>query len=262
MFACPLDDILLFCRREARDLRRRSAESHLHRRFVLAVCLETAGVVSVDGVPFLLKPGQAHLVFPQSYHHFQQLKQSSLLWFFVTFETKEAERLSILRQRTFGLSDIDLELFLQMVTRFNAGPGNGAGDGLSHDLSQLLCRWCVQESQDENSVRLTAPRKYAGLWQRLQVQIEKLAPEDLRVGPLAVKLSISERHLRQRFQEQFGVSLGVYLRNYRIRRSIGLLASSDLSLAEIADRCGYRSSASFHRAFRKHTGVGPAEFRN
>jgi AraC-like DNA-binding protein len=120
---------------------------------------------------------------------------------------------------------------------------------------------CERAGREEPVTRAFSPRRLTGLWERLQAQLEELPPEHLRIGPLAKKLRISERHLRQKFQEQFGVSLGSYLRNYRIHRAIGLLMSSDLSLGEIADRCGYQSSASFHRAFRSHTGVAPSQFR-
>ena len=258
---CVPDNILLFARRDASDLQRRSAESHLHRRFVLGVCLETAGTVTVDGVPFSLRPGHALLVFPQSYHHFSSLEQRSLLWLMVTFETTEPERLAALRQRTLELEDADLENLLGLVSRSSEGRRRGRGDALSIGLSQLLCRFCERAEREEPVTRGLSPRRLTGLWDRLQVQLEGLAPEDLRIAPLAARLRISERHLRQRFQEQFGVSLGSYLRNYRIHRAIGLLMSSDLSLGEVADRCGYQSSASFHRAFRSHTGVAPSQFR-
>lgn len=261
VYLCPVDDVLLFSRGEARDLQRRSAESHLHKRFVVVVCLKSAGTVSVDGVPFALRPGQAHLVFPQSYHHFLDLAHPSILWLLITFETNEPERLAILRQRTLDLDELDLENFEKMATLFNKGPDQGRGDVLCATVSRMLGRWCLQARSRERGVPVSPARKYAGLWQRMQVQLEKLPPEDLRVGPLAAKLVISERHLRQKFQEQFAVSIGAYLRNYRIRRAIGLLASSDLSMAEIADRCGYRSAASLHRAFLKHTGASPKEYR-
>ncbi len=67
--------------------------------------------------------------------------------------------------------------------------------------------------------------------------------------------------LREKFKTQFGVALGTYLRNYRIRRAIGLLTTSSLSLEEVADRCGYGSAASFHRAFQEITGTTPGQFR-
>jgi AraC-like DNA-binding protein len=258
---CVPDNILLFARRDAADLQRRSAESHLHRRFLLCVCLETAGTVTVDGVPFALDPGHAMLVFPQSYHHFSQVAQRSLLWLMVTFETTEPERLAVLRQRTLSLEDADLNDLSSLVSRFSGGDRRGRGDALSIGLTHLLCRLCERAGKEDPAARGLSPRRLTGLWDRLQVQLEGLAPEDLRIAPLAARLRISERHLRQKFKEQFGVSLGSYLRNYRIHRAIGLLMSSDLSLGEIADRCGYQSSASFHRAFRSHTGVAPSRFR-
>ena len=179
----------------------------------------------------------------------------------ITFETSEPERLSILRQRTFQLTKTDLDVLGEMVTTFNRGPDPARCDTLAGSVSALLARWARQERGKESGAPVSPGRKYAGLWQRMQVRLEQLPPEDLRVGPLAEKLGISERHLRQTFQEQFGVSMGAYLRNYRIRRAIGLLASTSLSLAEVSDRCGYRSTSSFHRAFIRHTGMRPAEFR-
>lgn len=134
-------------------------------------------------------------------------------------------------------------------------------DTLSAELAQLLCGWCRLAEIEGHPVSRPHPRKDGGRWHRFQIQLGQLQPDDLRIGPLSEKLSISERHLRQKFLEQFGLPLGTYLRNCRIRGAIGLLATTDLSITEIADRCGYRSSASFHRAFVSNTGAGPREFR-
>jgi len=259
---CSPDNILLFARRDAADLQRRSADSHLHRRFVLVVCLKTPGTVTSDGIPFPLRPGQALLVFPESYHHFSHLEERSLLWLFVTFETREPERLAALQRRTLALEDHDLASLSGLVSRFSTGETADRGDTLSIILSQILCRLCQRAMRQQGTPPIPPARRLAGLWERLQLQLESLPPEQLRIRPLAARLRISERYLRQKFRDQFGVSLGAYLRNYRIHRAIGLLMSSDLSLSEIAGRCGYQSSASFHRAFRQHTGVAPSRFRN
>lgn len=261
VYQAPIDEVLLFSRKQTKSLQRRSAESHLHRRFVCVVCLDGPGRVTVDGVPFELRPGQAHLVFPQSYHTFSQQARDEILWMMITFETREPEKLSMLRQRTLDLSEDDLERMGRMAELFNSGVHAGSSDSLCVGVSSMMARWCLRLRKQEKGVPVAPARRYAGLWQRMQNHLEELAPEELRVAPLSQKLSISERHLRQKFQEQFGVSIGAYLRNYRVRRAIGLLASTDLSQTEIADRCGYRSPASFHRAFIKHTGMKPAEFR-
>ena len=128
--ACSPDDVLLFSRIDSHELRRRSAESHLHRRFCLVNCLETAGTVSVDGVPFALEPGNAHLVFPQSYHQFLNLKDSRILWLMVTFETTEPERLAPLRQLTLKLNAEDHRDLGRMVSCFSDTTEGKRGDTL------------------------------------------------------------------------------------------------------------------------------------
>ena len=99
-----VNDVLLFTRQSESELRRRSAESHLHKRFVLVSCLETEGTLIVDGVPTPLKPGEAQLVFPQSYHYFTKLPKRNLSWLFITFESSEPGKLSLLRLQTRNLS--------------------------------------------------------------------------------------------------------------------------------------------------------------
>ena len=260
-YSCSPDDILVFSRLSAQDLRRRSAESHLHRRFVLVVCLETGGTLSMDGVPFELRPGQAHLVFPQSYHYFLDLAAPEIAWFMVTFESAEPQRLSPLRQRTVTLTHDDLAALHELVDLFSGNEREEQGDKLSITLSHLLSRLCQEAAAIQPSQDVSTPRAFTGLWKRLPEELEALPPEQLQVTPLAKRLRISERHLRAKFREEFGVSLGTYLRNYRLRRATGLLSTSTLSIAEIADRCGYQSAPAFHRAFQREIGQTPGEFR-
>ena len=46
------------------------------------------------------------------------------------------------------------------------------------------------------------------------------------------------------------------------RTIIHLLDSTDLTLAEIARRCGYGSDMALSLAFRRETGIPPGEYRN
>ena len=134
-------------------------------------CLETAGTVTVDGVPFSLRPGHSLLVFPQSYHHFSHLAERSLLWLMVTFETTEPERLAVLRQRTLQMERADLESLSQLVSRFSGGGQRGRGDALSIGLSGLLCRLCERAGQEEPVRQGLSPRRLTGLRDRLQAQL-------------------------------------------------------------------------------------------
>jgi len=65
----------------------------------------------------------------------------------------------------------------------------------------------------------------------------------------------------ERFTRVVGSPPIEYLRRWRLIKARALLASSGLDMAEIAERCGYRSVPSFSRRFKTAFGVGPGRFR-
>jgi AraC-like DNA-binding protein len=72
---------------------------------------------------------------------------------------------------------------------------------------------------------------------------------------------MSLRGFHLAFQEHLGQSPGSVLRTLRLEKAKELLALSDLSTIEIAQRCGYRSLNTFHAAFRNAVGLPPGRFR-
>ena len=45
------------------------------------------------------------------------------------------------------------------------------------------------------------------------------------------------------------------------RQAIEYLARPDMTLLDIADQLGFSEASTFHRAFKKWTGVAPGEYR-
>ena len=52
-----------------------------------------------------------------------------------------------------------------------------------------------------------------------------------------------------------------YLTAWRMQEATNLIADKKLSVAEIAERCGYDSEAAFRKGFKKVTGKTPGEVR-
>ena len=69
-------------------------------------------------------------------------------------------------------------------------------------------------------------------------------------------------HLAREFRRTYGCTLGEYVRRLRIELSRQKLASSDMSLAEIALASGFSSQSHFSTIFRRYSGMTPAEFRS
>jgi AraC-like DNA-binding protein len=84
---------------------------------------------------------------------------------------------------------------------------------------------------------------------------------DWSIEALAGVACASRSVFAERFTELVGISPARYLARLRMRIAGDLLHADGLGVAEVADRLGYESEASFSRAFKRHIGVSPSEFR-
>jgi AraC-like DNA-binding protein len=79
--------------------------------------------------------------------------------------------------------------------------------------------------------------------------------------------SLAERAFlsRSSFAERFNVLVGrapmEFLGEWRMQLARRWLEQDRLSVAEVAERCGYLSEAAFSKAFKRITGVAPGQFR-
>ena len=96
-------------------------------------------------------------------------------------------------------------------------------------------------------------------------KVENIITSDLRLHhpawELAEYFSISETSLKNYFRGVYGQNISVYLREMRMNKAGELLASTRLSVAEIAAQVGYLNQSKFASVFKKHFGVSPLEYR-
>ena len=81
------------------------------------------------------------------------------------------------------------------------------------------------------------------------------------VEKLALKLGISDRHLRRIFEAQFGVSPLQYLQTRRLHTARQLLADTQLPVAQIALMSGFASVRRFNAVFLAHYKLNPTQTR-
>lgn len=78
---------------------------------------------------------------------------------------------------------------------------------------------------------------------------------------LAEQLHYSKTHLNRLLKSYWGMSFTEKLAHTRLHAAMQYLASSDLTVSEIAEKCGYSSLRGFEIFFSKHMNMLPLEYR-
>ena len=95
----------------------------------------------------------------------------------------------------------------------------------------------------------------------VQLAMQRRLQEPLRMGSLAEEFGLSARSFDRRFREATGTSPLAYVQQQRIKVARDLLASTNLSVTEIAYRVGYVDHGHFARLFERALSVGPRAYR-
>lgn len=91
--------------------------------------------------------------------------------------------------------------------------------------------------------------------------IERHPHRPWTVASLASKVGMGRSSFAARFAAEIGQTPMELLAQERLRSAAELLESTDLKVAEIAERVGYRSEAAFSHRFRRHFGQPPGALR-
>jgi transcriptional regulator GlxA family with amidase domain len=86
--------------------------------------------------------------------------------------------------------------------------------------------------------------------------------EQVRVGDVADAASMSVVQLERTARRIIGLSVRQLLVRFRVEHAIGLLATTDLALSDIAARSGYYDQSALTRQFRRVVGVSPGAYRS
>jgi len=81
------------------------------------------------------------------------------------------------------------------------------------------------------------------------------------IAELGAMVGLNRRKLTEGFKKVFGETVAGYALELRMRRGYQLLKETQLSVAEIAEQCGYEHPNGFTLAFRRRFGSSPSQVR-
>jgi AraC-like DNA-binding protein len=279
---CIPKNLIVFSRKTTRDLQRKSFDGYPHHRYVLVFNLMTEGTVNLDGIHWRLKPENALMVFPYQFHHFIDLADTNLVWLFITFELELPTAMQAFRHRILQMDTRCHELLARILHHYDEGghvlnldssvkiqdmtpfAQERANRRLTLDTA-LLINHLREQVKPDSVVEVptgNVQTQSNALIRSIQTELSSQSGALIGVSDLAGKLHMSESNLRAVFRQQFNISLGAYIKNFRAHQAIQLMQNANLSFTDIAFELGFTTLSSFSRFFTQTIGVSPRQYRN
>jgi AraC family transcriptional regulator len=139
-----------------------------------------------------------------------------------------------------------------------------AGRMLVETSSLLLAARLEHTHSETGLIRLPIPSRHGlddGRLRRVLTYIEEHLAEDISVADLANVACLSIFHFTRAFAAAMGAPPHRYVSQRRLESAKAMIATGRASLNEIAFHCRFSSQSSLTRAFRRATGMTPAEYR-
>ncbi len=109
--------------------------------------------------------------------------------------------------------------------------------------------------------RPTTIRLRTSLFQEATEIVDQEYGSDLSLDEIARRVASSRRQLQRAYAEIGRTTFRDHLTGVRMEKAADLLAARGMTVREVAHRVGYRQPAQFAKAFRRHFGVAPSDYR-
>jgi AraC family transcriptional regulator, regulatory protein of adaptative response / methylphosphotriester-DNA alkyltransferase methyltransferase len=109
--------------------------------------------------------------------------------------------------------------------------------------------------------RAATVRHRTSLFEEATSIVETEFASDLSLDDIARRVASSRRQLQRAYAEIGKTTFRDHLTRVRMDRAAELLSTRMFTVREVAHRVGYRQPAQFAKAFRRHRGVAPSDYR-
>lgn len=177
---------------------------------------------------------------PAILHHLKQLRDSDLI---------TADRIG--RETHYKASDNERAQLLHHTIEKMI-------DIACPDDSNTCCSGCAHCDADGIS---DISREHRELIHEIHDYLTKHLDRRITIDELSHLFAMNPTSIKTLFREIYGKSVASHVKEHRMEAAAHLLSSTDLTMAEIAERIGYNSQSKFTAAFREYYGTVPTAYR-
>ena len=223
--------------------------------------LRSKGEYWINDAHYLLDPGYAIIIAPNThYRYYNPNGGYADDWLHFQLEDTDALPGCLECNTPFILNDFETcsTLISQLLWEETYTSGLYAAQNVNALFSVLFNHLSAAFNSQEN-IRNTSP--YLERLRLLRLQMQNTLTEEHSIKKHAEELFISSSHFQHLYSQTFGISFQNDLIRMRIAYAEILLQTTDSSMDEIAEACGYSNNVHFFRQFKQIKGITPAKYR-
>ena len=222
----------------------------------LLVIFKTSAVLIQNGEELLVSPDSLILYSKGTMQHYKTLC-GSYVNHFVHFDTDDTELMNGIKTDTLITSaDIPaIEELLAILCRENV-----AGSPNRKQYENMLMQMILMKIS-ESSINPDSDKSRISALEMLRTDIYSNAGSYSNIYQLAEKMNLSPSYLQAIYKRKFGISCYEDILSAKIKTGQYYLSTTDMTVKEISDLCGYGNEICFMKIFKKRTGITPSEYR-
>ena len=101
----------------------------------------------------------------------------------------------------------------------------------------------------------------SGITEKAAAFIRENLQKDLSIQSVSRATNISKSVLYKAFHSRYGCTVGAYINEARVERSLEYLLKTNLSMEEISQKVGFSSGSYYSKTFKKQLGISPLQYR-
>lgn len=238
--------------------------AHLHRDLELILYRSGETLATADSRRHRLMPGDLFLTFPNQIH---------------SYETEGPEDFSIMILKPDLLPELadEFELSVPESAVLPGGAANPRINALFDAVVEICCQ--PEESVPYRKEKLHGyllamfaeilsgmklvglPADDSGALRSIIFYCTRHYAGDLSLSVLSDKLGLNRYYISHLFSKRLGMCFNDYVNSLRISEACRMLLNSDDSVTDICFHVGFGTLRTFNRAFVRHTGKTPSEYR-
>lgn len=253
---------------------------HFHQYLELGLCISGRGICQVEEDIYPFSEGDVEIIFPYQRHLSKNVENTPSIWYWVNIDVSEVlsragfsrqEQLQYWMYSEMGICGIidknqygDICRSVKNIFRLlRAGEEEylHPQEMLANELMGLILKLC-EISRNLPKLSLNNKSFASDLIPALARISEEIQNGNIpKVTELPVLCSMSPANFRRIFYKTLGFTPKEYISRCCIHKAKKLLASSDMSVAQIAAEIGYENISGFNRCFLRLTQMSPSQFR-